>query len=358
MEDDNGAVEPRNPVCFKNFLKLLESKKTTKKAALFTHAMPDPDALGSIMGMQWMLQKYGIESEGFYDGTISHPQNRAMVNLLDPNIQTLDKYKSEEFDFHILVDTVPANAGVGDNKICWDLVIDHHREIPNGGFNGVFVNLKAGSCCGTVYSLIKKLGYKFEDDNDADSKVATGIMVGISTDTESLMSDDTTNYEFNAWSELFDFREPNVIKKIIHWEKPKFWIDHEAEAVKNALTNEGIGVVGLGIIPARHRDMIADMADAMVGWEDVNTAVAFAVVDGDRLEGSVRSRNASIMVPQLCKEFAGKFGCGGGKLGKGAYRYPLAGGSIEEEDDDETKVKTWELYNEKEQKRIMRVLRK
>jgi len=374
MEDEKEVSEPRNTgnaAYFKNFLKLLEAKKDTK-AALFTHATPDPDAIGSIMGIQWLLQKYGIESESFYDGTISHPQNRAMVNLLDPNLKTIDLYKPEEYGFHILVDTVPANAGVGTHLIKFDLVVDHHREIPNGGFNGLFINIKAGSCCGTIYHLIKSMqnmravkdaarppeSFHFEDDNDNDSKIATGMMVGISTDTESLMSDDATQYEFDAWSELFEFRSLNVIKKIIHWEKPKFWIDHEAEAVKNALVNDGLGIVGLGIIPAKHRDMIADMADSMLAWEDVNTAVAFAMVEGDRLEGSVRSRNASIMVPDLCKEFAGKFGCGGGKLGKGAYKYPLAGGSIEEEDDDETKIKIWDLYNEKETKRINRILMK
>jgi nanoRNase/pAp phosphatase (c-di-AMP/oligoRNAs hydrolase) len=356
-ESGSKSKESEKPLCLSNFAKLIESKRG-KTAAIFAHAMPDPDAIGSMMAMHWLLQKCGIESYLFYEGTVSHPQNRALVNLLDPGMRPVDEYKAGEFDFHILVDTVPANAGIGRAEVKFDLVIDHHREVPNGGFNGLFVNLKAGSCCATVYHLIKSMGYVFEDDNDNDSKVATAIMVGISTDTESLMSDDATNLEFDAWAELFEFRNHNFIKKIIHWERPKYWIDHEAEAVKNAVVCDGVCVVGLGIIPARHRDMISDMADQLVTWEDVNTAVAFAMVEGDRLEGSVRSHNTSIIVSDLCKELAGKHGKGGGKQGKGAYRYALAGGSIEEEEDDETKNETWELFNKKEVKRLMRIMQR
>jgi nanoRNase/pAp phosphatase (c-di-AMP/oligoRNAs hydrolase) len=172
------------------------------------------------------------------------------------------------------------------------------------------------------------------------------------------MSDDATQLEFDTWADLFELREPTILKKIVHFERPKFWIDHKASAVKNAQIQEGLGVVGLGIVPARHRDMLADMADEMVSWEAVNTAVVFAVVDGDRIEGSVRSRDSKVIVPNLCKSLAGKHGAGGGKLGKGAYRYTLGGVSFDEEDDDETCNKTWELLNDKETKRILRTVRK
>lgn len=355
-KDEPSKLEPSY---FSSLLKLLDEKKP-KRIAIFTHACPDPDAIGSIMAFDWAMTKLNpqIECVGFFDGCISHPQNIAMVNLLDPNVRPVSEFKKSDFDFFVLVDTVPVNAGTGGNDVNFDLVLDHHKEIPNGGFNGLFINLKAGSCCGTVYHLISKFGLNFEDDNDHDSKVATAVMVGISTDTESLMSDDATNYEFNAWSDLFEYRNPQILKKIVNFGRPKYWIEHKANAVKNATVIEGVCIVGVGSIPAKHRDMIADLADEMVTWEDVNTAVAFAIVDGDRIEGSVRSRNASVMVPVLCKELAAKYGNGGGKLNKGAYRYSLGGSSIEDEDDEEIKEKTWDLLNDKEHRRILKILKK
>ena len=120
---------------------------------------------------------------------------------------------------------------------------------------------------------------------------------------------------------------------------------------------ESVGVVGMGIIPSKHRDMIADMADEMVTWEDVNTAIVFAMVDGSRIEGSVRTKASSVSVPTLCQDLAGKHGKGGGKLGKGAYRYELAGASVDEDEDEDIKRKAWELFENKETKRVFRTIR-
>jgi hypothetical protein len=65
--------------------------------------------------------------------------------------------------------------------------------------------------------------------------------------------------------------------------------------------------------------------------------ITFAVVNGDRKAW---------------------YGDGGRKLGKGAYRYNLGGGAIDEEDEDEVKTKFWAVLAEKEEKRILRVISK
>jgi len=156
---------------------------------------------------------------------------------------------------------------------------------------------------------------------------------------------------------LFPFRDPILLKQIVNFERPKFWIESKATACSNATVEESVGVVGMGMIPSKHRDMIADMADEMVTWEDVNTAIVFAVVDGNRMEGSVRTKASSVSVPALCQDLGGRHGKGGGKLGKGAYKYDLAGATIDEDEDDGIKKKAWDLFEEKETKRVFRILR-
>jgi len=323
-----------------------------KRAAIFTHPYPDPDAIGSMMGMKWILSKFGINSDLYYSGSISHPQNRSMVNLLDPEMITLDSLPpGQEYDLIVALDCIPENAGAPNLK--FNLVIDHHKETPKN-FDGIYINFKAGSACATVYEILEHFNLEFDEN---DSKVATAMMIGITTDTEFLMSDDCSDHEFNAWKKLFPFRDPLLLKQIINFERPKFWTDSKANAVSNAVVEDSIGVVGMGMIPSKHRDMIADMADEMVTWEDVNTAVVFAVVDGSRIEGSVRTKASSVSVPSLCQDLAGKHGKGGGKLGKGAYRYELAGSSLEEDDDDDIRAKAWELFEKKETARVFRIIR-
>jgi nanoRNase/pAp phosphatase (c-di-AMP/oligoRNAs hydrolase) len=275
-----------------------------------------------------------------------------MVNLLDLELIPVENYVDSN-SLKITVDCIPENAGAPSGKFKFDVVIDHHKDMPKN-FDGLYVNFKAGSACATIYSLIEFLGLEFEE---GDYKVATAMMVGITTDTEFLMSDDCSEYEFNAWSNLFPFRDPLLLKQIINFERPKFWTDSKAIACSAATVEDSIGVVGMGVIPSKHRDMIADMADEMVTWEDVNTAVVFALVEGNRIEGSVRTKASSISVPALCQDLAGKFGKGGGKLGKGAYRYDLAGSSLDEDEDEEIKKKTWELFEQKETKRVFRIIR-
>lgn len=207
----------------------------------------------------------------------------------------------------------------------FDLVIDHHKEIPNGGFNGLFLNLKAGSCCATIYQLIKAHDLQFEEDNDADSKVATGLLVGIITDTEYQTSDDTTDLEHEAYRDLFEFRNSAALKQITRYKQPREWVQARACVAQKAhdRIKDGVLIHGIGFITGNNRDLIAAVADEMLSWENVETSVAFAVVDGDRIEGSVRSSNAALAVPGLCKDLGGKHGSGGGKLGKGAYQYGL-----------------------------------
>lgn len=344
-------IEKLDSIVLEKFQDLIKSSPS--KVAIFTHPYPDPDAIGSMMGLKWVFAKFGIIADLYYTGAISHPQNRSMVNLLDPDLLLIENYVESNYSLRIAVDCIPENAGVPNSKLKFDIVVDHHKDTPKN-FDGIYINFKAGSACATIYSLIEFLKLEFEEN---DTRVATAMMVGITTDTEFLMSDDCSEYEFNAWSKLFPFRDPLLLKQIINFERPKFWTESKALACSAAVVEDSVGVVGMGMIPSKHRDMIADMADEMVTWEDVNTAIVFAMVDGNRIEGSVRTKASSISVPALCQDLAGKHGKGGGKLGKGAYKYDLAGASVDEDEDEDVKKKAWNLFEDKETKRVFRIIR-
>lgn len=359
-DDSNCKAEDRRMACLGKAHKLCaERLATVNRVAIFAHPTPDPDAIGSMMGLAWYFRKtFEAEVDCFYDGNISHPQNVAVCNLLDPDLKSLEEFQTANYGMRVLVDTVPSHAAVGKHNVDFDLVIDHHKETPNGGFRGLFINLKAGSCCATVYQFVKSRGLTFDSGNDRDGKVATAMMVGIATDTENLMSDDTTEFEFEAYWKLFPFRDSDALKKIVNYKRPKSWIEAKAQAATTAVVNDdGVGVVGLGFIDSKQRDLIADVADEMSTWANVQTAIAFAVVDGERIEGSVRSTNPSVAVPALCKELGMKVGTGGGKLGKGAYRYGLGGVSVDDDEEDDTRQKMWEFVKTKETRRIVKIAR-
>lgn len=342
-------------------IKTAITNKGVARVAIFTHPSPDPDAIGSQMGLTWLLRKVfdPIEVDCYYDGYVSHPQNQRMCNLLDPELKLCADCDPSSYDLRISVDTVPSHAHCPENTN-FDLVIDHHKEIPNGGFKGLFLNLKGGSCCATIYQLMKQFNIHFEEDNDADSKVATALLVGIITDTEYQTSDDTTDLEHEAYRDLFEFRNSAALKQITRYKQPREWVQARACVAQKAhdRIQDGVLIHGIGFITGSNRDLIAAVADEMLSWENVQTSVAFAVVDGDRIEGSVRSSNAALAVPQLCKDLGGQFGEGGGKLGKGSFRYNLDNFKLSDDDDAELKNKMWEFLTHKEYKRILKYIRK
>lgn len=340
----------------------INCEKGTVKIAIFSHPSPDPDAIGSQMGLSWMLKKAydNVEVDCFYDGCISHPQNQRMINLLDPDLKLYSDCVIEHYDLRISVDTIPSHAACPP-ETNFDLVIDHHKDAPNGSFKGLYLNLRAGSACSTVYQLIKQHGISFEEDNDNDSKVATALLVGIITDTEYQTSDDTTDIEHEAYRELFEHRNSTALKQITRYKQPREWVEARACVAQKAhdRIKEGVLIHGIGFITGNNRDLIAAVADEMLSWENVETSVAFAVVDGNRLEGSVRSSNPALAVPTLCKQLGGQFGEGGGKLGKGSFKYYLDNFKIVDDDDDsELKNKMWDFITHKEYKRIFKIIRR
>jgi nanoRNase/pAp phosphatase (c-di-AMP/oligoRNAs hydrolase) len=370
MPDDDkppsgGNESRKRNVCMNGYSDFHDKIKSAGdvRVAIFTHRCPDPDAMSSMMGLSWLLQKsFQLESDLFYAGEVSHPQNGVMLNLLNPDLQRVDEsYIPEEYGLHILVDTVPENAGINGKEVTFDIVIDHHRELPSN-FEGVLVHKKVGACASIIYDMMKHFVKQedwLDEDSDGDQKLATALIAGIVTDTEYLMSDDSTEFEFKAFSELFSFRNSNFLKQIVFFKRPKLWIDKKAEGCTQArISEDGYAIVGLGIIPDKHRDLIADMAEEMVHWTSVETAIAFGVVGGDKIEGSVRSLNPSLTVSDFCKKLGGKHGSGGGKHGKGAYRLSLAGMSIDPDEEEEDVKEAWESIKKRETKRIVRAIKK
>lgn len=363
LEDKQEGNEKLVQDAIKDFEDAIAKRKDNLPVAIFSHAYVDPDAIGSMIGLAWLLEMvYNIDSVCFFDGDVSHPQNNAMVNLLDPPIRPIQEYNSSDYGLHIVCDTIPSHAGIGKNNINFDLVIDHHKEPPNGGFQGTYINLKAGSASATLFAIMQKLcklkNIWFDSDSERDQKVCTSLLVGIMTDTEGLLSQDATSYDIDAFYNLFEYRIPEALHQIIFFKRPKFWIDTKAAASGNAVCENGTTVVGLGLIPNKSRDILADLASELKRWQGTDLSIVFGLVGGDRIEGCVRSVNySSLSVSDLCKKLGGRHGQGGGKLCAGSYSIPLAGFEIDPDDDEETKLEAWNVINKKEIKRILRIVK-
>jgi nanoRNase/pAp phosphatase (c-di-AMP/oligoRNAs hydrolase) len=66
---------------------------------------PDPDAISSAMAYREIARRFGITADVVYDGQISHPQNLALVNLLDIElVRYTAQLQLAQYDAAVFVD--------------------------------------------------------------------------------------------------------------------------------------------------------------------------------------------------------------------------------------------------------------
>ena len=113
---------------------------------------PDPDAIGAALGVDWFLKKqYDATCDILYSGVISHPQTRALLNVLNIDLIHINDFDKENYDEFIVVDSTINNTGFDGVPISY--VIDHHKE--KYAKNTKWINKPVGATCTLVWELIK-----------------------------------------------------------------------------------------------------------------------------------------------------------------------------------------------------------
>ena len=342
-EEDNEADD----CCFEDiFVETFSSLKASKdRVAIFTHDSPDPDAMGAAVAIQWILmKKFKIQSQIFYSGDISHPQNKTMVNILDLHLHNIEEYKEKDFQKRIAVDCTEKNCSCSENI---DIVLDHHRDISDAPISQI---VPVGAVCTLVWELITKLGLKFDEELDQD--VATAIFVGIRVDTLELISENTTDRDFEAFKNLSHDLNRKKLASIIDYSLPSYFFDLEKELNKvdqedNCINQkiDGSCFVGtIGVTTPNRRDAIPMLVDKTVRMEGIETSIIFGIV-GDRLVASIRSHNTSLDVNSFSKTVFGK-DFSGGKLGSAGASVPLGILSFNDSPEDVKSI-IWEAIKAK-----------
>src|SRR5215471_18329048 len=94
-----------------------------------SHVHPDPDSLGSMLGLAHLVETcLDKPTRLVRDGLISRAENRAMVELLDVDLEPLEEVTWNEGEVLVMVDSQPNTGrhtfGAGATPLY--AVIDHH----------------------------------------------------------------------------------------------------------------------------------------------------------------------------------------------------------------------------------------
>jgi len=313
------------------------------KAAIWI-AGPDPDAIGSAVGLQWLLKQKGIVSDIWYSGVISHPQNRTMVNLLNVKLSNAleEEYEADNYLTKFCVDCTPKNINFPknvDSKI--DVIIDHHPKNLKSEEGFQLVDMRStGSCGAIIYDWIKHLNLieKLEEDEEG-AEVSTSILLAVFNDTDSLTSEDIQALDFEAYQNLHKYCDINKFKNTLAYPIPKYFLDVKMEAMKPENTHilNTTHISCVGYLSVNRRDILAQISDENVRLEGISTSIVFAIIDGN-LEGCCRSSDVALNLHTFTQNIFGKE-FSGGKFSKSAGKVPLGFLQADENTDEELKIK-------------------
>ncbi len=332
-----------------------------------SHDNPDPDSLASAYGMKRILNFLGVEVvEIYYCGEISHPQNRAMQNVLNIPAKKWTPALAEEVNrleekpVFVYVDCCQPQKNM---SIPFEpsIAIDHHKN--TAPKNVVFIHDEIGSSSTLIVDLMLLMppsgedtpSYCFDPDAETMKEIITALAIGIKTDTLDFRNETTAEDDFKAYKLLSRYISDDKFQKIVNYELPPYVFDAEQVAWTNRNQNPPNLITGLGFIDEARSDCIPYLADKMMRLQGIQTVMVYAIA-GRALRTSVRTASASLDAQNLLDETIGEKN-GGAKHGAG-------GGTVHfhdfdpDEMNDEERALLWSLTKSVMERKFRKVTEK
>jgi nanoRNase/pAp phosphatase (c-di-AMP/oligoRNAs hydrolase) len=279
------------------------------------HDNPDPDAIGSAIGLGRIATDAGLDAEACYYGEINHQENQALVNLFEFDLRQLDPDTDpSSFDAVALVDH--SRPGVNDGLPAdtpIDIVIDHHP--PREPIQARFVDLRSdvGATCTLVAGYLSQLGIRL------DESLASGLLYGIRTDTRGF-NRGVSIADFEAAADLVDVADGDRLRQVESPSISPTTVDVLGAAIANRTVNSDVLTTCVGAIS--DRDALSQAADQLLGMEGITTTLVFGFTE-ETVIVSARARGTDHDLGEVLREAFGQIGSAGGHPDMAGAQIPI-----------------------------------
>lgn len=186
-----------------------------RRPLILTHRTPDPDALGAMFGLEYLLRAgLGLDPEVAATGKISRAENVAMMGELGLTFADAERLDRTRYAAVFLVDTQP---GFGHTPLPEDIpvvaVFDHHRPPDAEALRGralpphYDLRLEAGATSALMYGYLREAGLAL------DRRIATALCCGVRFDTLDLAIS-ATPLDSEAFFETFRAADHQALARI------------------------------------------------------------------------------------------------------------------------------------------------
>lgn len=291
-----------------------------KGAVLISHVHPDPDSLGAMLGLRFLIQeKLGLPSVLCRDGLIGRAENKAMVACLKIDLVPIEDIDWTQDRAIVMVDSQP---NTGRHNIPPNLpvhaVIDHH-EVCGDLDAAPFVDLRstAGATCTIVTN------YLMEQELEPTPKLATALFYGIESELTGYPRE-ATKLDDAAAIFLFERAQRDLLAQIKNARLPHSYFETLIEALQNAFTYGKLIASWVDELP--QAELAAEIADFLIRFEEVEWSFCAGVHDGQMVM-SLRTVHADGQAAYVLQDVVEGLGRAGGHDRRAGGSIPLASDS-------------------------------
>ena len=279
-----------------------EVHRDAKRLLILVHNQPDPDAIASALALRTLLRRNRKTTTiGYLGEKISRPENVAMVELMDIDLQMISHEDIKNFDSIALVDVQPSYFGGEVTGI--DSVIDHHPTTPECDAKFTEISSEEGATATIMTRFLRAAQVEIS------AKLSTALLYGIKTDT-MILNRGADLDDLEAFTYLYSQADLSLLRKIESKNLYSEEIKHYGEALSKHWISDGIIFMNLGRIEKEH--LISQVADMGMRVGGVQWSVAFGIISGSHLVMSVRNSGSVKSAGRLLFELFDEIGSAGG----------------------------------------------
>jgi len=259
------------------------------------HPNPDPDAMAAAIGVACLAEQVDTRAVIQFPGQIRHQENRAFRTVLDVDLDRIESRADLAADRVVLVDHNEPRGFAGAEGVDPYAVIDHH---PGDGTGTAFTDVRPeyGACASLIAEYAEQLDATVVSPGETDgeaatvsipSRVATGLVYGIQTDTNNLTRG-CSRADFDAAAFCYPGIDEDRLDRIANPQVAEEVLLLKARAIQEKEVRGSFAVCDLGDI--ENVDAIPQAADELMHLEGITAVVVFGEADGT-LNLSGRSRD-------------------------------------------------------------------
>lgn len=315
------SPEPGRPREYRSE-RLLKTLAAFERVVCVSHVNPDPDALASMFGIKTLVEQClpGRPVVLTVDGMIARAENRAMAELVPIPLVPVETAAVGSDTAVVMVDSQPGTGRRFSEQSVPAVVIDHH-ETP-GTLDGVrFSDIRPD--LGATSTMVT--GYLLEKHVAMPPRLATSLLYGIESEIDGYPREAST-LDDGALVWLYPRCDKDLLARIRHPKLPQTHFATFQHSLANAFLYRDLVVSWCG--PVTQPDIIAEVADFFVRFDQVNWSLAVGLFDR-LLKLSVRVSHLGGHSGEVLRKVVDGLGSAGGHDRRAGGAIPLTDESPE-----------------------------